>query len=228
MMTDASGVRVWEIEARPFGDGELVTGTATLNLRFPGQYLDQETGYHQNWHRDYAPRVGRYAQADPSGVRLTLNLYAYADNSPAARIDPMGLAASFPPVNPKCAASGSSAVYVICCYPSGGIGICKGPAPTPSNSHVNDCMLKHEDKHITDLNDDIFPCDKSKCKFNVQLHCAIAPGNKKETECSGHCAELVCLEKKPPHPDVTNRIKAVKSNMNRDCRGKGRHGCVGP
>jgi RHS repeat-associated protein len=229
VMTDGAGGRIWEIEARPFGDGASIAGAAALNLRFPGQYLDQETGYHQNWHRDYAPGLGRYLEADPSGLRTSLNLYVYADDSPVTQIDPLGLAASFPPVNPQCAGKIGGAVYVICCASGGGIGICKGPEPTPKSSHVNDCMIKHEEKHITDLNDDIFPCDKSKCKLAVQLHCAVAPGNKKETECSGHCAELVCLQKKPRvDPEVRKRITKVQQNMNSDCKGKGKLGCVGP
>jgi hypothetical protein len=43
----------------------VITGTDTLNLRFPGQYLDGETGLHQNWWREYQPSSGRYLQVDP-------------------------------------------------------------------------------------------------------------------------------------------------------------------
>ena len=39
-MTDSSTAKVWEIETRPFGDNPTITGAATLNLRFPGQYFD--------------------------------------------------------------------------------------------------------------------------------------------------------------------------------------------
>lgn len=88
-MTDANGMKVWEIEARPFGDGATITGTAALNLRFPGQYFDQETGLHQNWFRDYAPISGRYLQSDPLGL-ITSNQtygYSYAMNNPVRKID---------------------------------------------------------------------------------------------------------------------------------------------
>ena len=36
-----------------------------LNLRFPGQYFDVETGKHYNYFRDYEPAIGRYIQSDP-------------------------------------------------------------------------------------------------------------------------------------------------------------------
>jgi len=62
------------------------------NLRFPGQYYDAESGLHQNWHRDYDPKLGRYLEADPIGFDGgDANLYAYVRNSPLALADPMGL-----------------------------------------------------------------------------------------------------------------------------------------
>ncbi len=34
----------------------------------PGQYFDQETELHYNWHRYYDPTTGRYITADPVGI----------------------------------------------------------------------------------------------------------------------------------------------------------------
>ena len=65
IMTGSTGAAVWQIEAKPFGDGASITGSAIMNLRFPGQYYDSETGLHQNWFRDYMPKVGRYVEPDP-------------------------------------------------------------------------------------------------------------------------------------------------------------------
>jgi len=57
-MTDPSGTVVWRATKTPFGtttvaedpdgDGQPLT----LNVRFPGQYYDAETGMHYNWHRE--------------------------------------------------------------------------------------------------------------------------------------------------------------------------------
>ena len=61
------------------------------NLRFPGQYFDQETGTYYNYFRDYDPSIGRYVQSDPIGLRGGINTYGYGDASPLTRIDAKGL-----------------------------------------------------------------------------------------------------------------------------------------
>jgi RHS repeat-associated protein len=61
-----------------------------VNLRYPGQYYDAETGLHYNWHRYYDPRIGRYITSDPIGLRGGLNTYAYTNNNPLRYIDIFG------------------------------------------------------------------------------------------------------------------------------------------
>jgi RHS repeat-associated protein len=72
----------------------------TQNLRFQGQYYDQETGLHYNTFRFFDPDVGRFTQGDPIGLAGGDNLYAYAPN-PVGWADPLGLARD--PTNPNTA-----------------------------------------------------------------------------------------------------------------------------
>ncbi|MDP2827731.1 MAG: RHS repeat-associated core domain-containing protein, partial [Sulfuricellaceae bacterium] len=71
----------------PDGDGNKFT----LNLRFPGQYYDVESGLHYNHHRYYSPKLGRYMSADPIGLAGGLNLFGYAKQNPLRYVDPLGL-----------------------------------------------------------------------------------------------------------------------------------------
>jgi len=67
------------------------------NIRFPGQYDDEETGLHYNRFRYYDPSIGRYVSADPLGQfgggprNSDTNLYAYVSSNPVNWFDPLGL-----------------------------------------------------------------------------------------------------------------------------------------
>ncbi|WP_141215695.1 RHS repeat-associated core domain-containing protein, partial [Hahella sp. CCB-MM4] len=62
------------------------------NLRFQGQYFDEESGLHYNRFRYYDPGCGRFINQDPIGLLGGTNNYQYAPN-PIAWIDPLGLKA---------------------------------------------------------------------------------------------------------------------------------------
>jgi len=100
--TDAQARVVWYWESDAFGssapneDPDGDGSRTTINLRFPGQYFDQESGLHYNWHRYYDAQTGRYIQSDPIGLAGGINTYAYVENQPTKYVDPDGLQIAIP------------------------------------------------------------------------------------------------------------------------------------
>ena len=91
ILTDQNGTVAWSANYQPFGKVTINTNSIVNNLRFPGQYFDEETNLHQNYFRDYDPRLGRYVQSDPIGLAGAINTYAYVDSSPFMYFDEEGL-----------------------------------------------------------------------------------------------------------------------------------------
>jgi len=95
--TDENGIVVWSWDSDAFGaavanddsDGDGVR--TVVNLRFPEQYYDEETGLHYNYFRYYDPATGRYITSDPIGLDGGLNTYLYVSANPLKLIDPLGL-----------------------------------------------------------------------------------------------------------------------------------------
>lgn len=113
----SDNVIIWRWDGDPFGTttaNQDPDGDSTLfvyNLRFPGQFLDAETGLHYNYFRDgYDPATARYTQSDPmlQPNRLITNElafyvplilqrpqwlqpYSYVTAKPLSEIDPYGL-----------------------------------------------------------------------------------------------------------------------------------------
>ncbi|MEW8693750.1 MAG: RHS repeat-associated core domain-containing protein, partial [Candidatus Thiodiazotropha endolucinida] len=119
-VSDQTGGNIWQAHYQPFGEIEEQTdvdgdGEAfALNLRYPGQYHDRESGYYYNYFRDYDPTKGRYLQGDRLNIQGQTNdpqllmlvklglinlsegarfnhLYTYAVGNPVMFIDPLGL-----------------------------------------------------------------------------------------------------------------------------------------
>ena len=90
-VTDARQKVVWHAEYTPFGEAAIEKEKVTLNIRFPGQYFDEETGMHYNYFRDYDPQTGRYLTSDPIGLKGGINSYAYVQCNPLSYGDPLGL-----------------------------------------------------------------------------------------------------------------------------------------
>lgn len=89
---DSLGQQTWKGISDAFGNLAPDTNSKiVMNLRFPGQYYDEETGLHYNYSRDYNPKIGRYIQSDPIGIEGGLNTFSYTLQNPIKYIDNLGL-----------------------------------------------------------------------------------------------------------------------------------------
>jgi len=118
LLTDQGQNKVWSTSYTPFGLGtpqDDVDGDGnrvTLNIRFPGQYYDAESGLHYNWHRYYDPELGRYITSDPLGLYDGPSTYGYAHQNPVNKFDPNGQSALSIAWNAaKASPAGRAAVY---------------------------------------------------------------------------------------------------------------------
>jgi RHS repeat-associated protein len=71
-----------------------------LNLRYPGQYYDAETGLHYNYFRDYDAKSGRYVESDPVGLNGGVNSFEYTLSNPMKSVDRYGLDSGMYYANP--------------------------------------------------------------------------------------------------------------------------------
>jgi RHS repeat-associated protein len=97
VVTNSAGTVIWQwaYAGNPFGEQQPTSaGGYTLNLRYPGQYFDAETGTNYNLFRTYEPATGRYLQSDPIGLAGGISTYDYGLNNPLMYVDPMGLCPS--------------------------------------------------------------------------------------------------------------------------------------
>jgi RHS repeat-associated protein len=99
-MSDHTGAIIWKAEYKAWGECKTEKAKSNFfenseiisnNIRFQGQYFDQETGLHYNRYRYYSPYVGRFVSKDPIGLSGGHNIYQYAPSS-TAWTDPLGLA----------------------------------------------------------------------------------------------------------------------------------------
>nr|WP_281423910.1 RHS repeat-associated core domain-containing protein [Oceanobacter mangrovi] len=92
-ITNASGELVWTAQYKAYGSLVLAPiRQVENNLRFQGQYFDEESGLHYNRFRYYDPECGRFINQDPIGLLGGNNNYLYVPN-PVGWVDPWGLSA---------------------------------------------------------------------------------------------------------------------------------------
>jgi RHS repeat-associated protein len=109
-LTDASGQAVWQWAYSVFGEdkptlarnrfanldatpnpGTMSVSEVKFDLRYPGQYADEESGLFYNYFRSYDPGTGRYSQPDPIGLGGGWNRIGYVGGNPLKYSDSTGL-----------------------------------------------------------------------------------------------------------------------------------------
>jgi len=105
-VANTSGTTIWSLpyQGNAFGEQSPTSSNGyALNLRFPGQYFDQESGLSDNGMRSFESGSGGYAQSDPMGLfGGQSSTYAYGGGNPLSFSDPMGLQNTAPAICAMC------------------------------------------------------------------------------------------------------------------------------
>ena len=90
-MVDRYGRIAWRADYSAWGEVRKQSqGKIDCPLRFPGQWLDIESGLYYNRFRYYEPNSARYISADPIKLMGGMNIYGYT-YAPTIFSDPFGL-----------------------------------------------------------------------------------------------------------------------------------------
>jgi RHS repeat-associated protein len=163
--------------------GTTTVPAVTFNLRYPGQYFDQESSLHYNGHRSYCTNCGRYTQADPIDLQGGWNRFNYVGQNPLSFTDPSGLQAITIPAPILAPIAGSLA------RPSAGtlIDPIVIPGMPDPNDPNNSQKCKNLKKRINNLNDEIYNKRYPDLKANPgNLPQRIGPGEALRDTIRGH------------------------------------------
>ncbi|RMC33185.1 hypothetical protein C9E81_16710 [Paracoccus alkanivorans] len=90
-LSNENGELVWQVALKAWGKtARVFVGRVSQNLRFQGQYYDEETGLHYNRFRHYDPSSGIFLSQDPITLLGGERPFSYPTN-PMNQVDPLGL-----------------------------------------------------------------------------------------------------------------------------------------
>ncbi|QIO05888.1 RHS repeat-associated core domain-containing protein [Acinetobacter shaoyimingii] len=95
-LSNERGECIWEIALKTWGETQEINAQNPENpleqsdIRFQGQYYDEETGLHYNRYRYYEPFSARYLSKDPIGLEGGINSRTYIAD-PIQWVDQLGL-----------------------------------------------------------------------------------------------------------------------------------------
>ena len=120
-LTDNNGALTDEYAYQPYGRMIVHSGTNDLPFAFMGDYgvWNAGSGLSLARHRAYDANLMRFLQPDPIGLEGGRNLYAFAEGTPIAFVDPLGL-------NGNPISAGGTYIY----YPVGGWNAVNIPGAT--------------------------------------------------------------------------------------------------
>ena len=83
----------WDLLGKAFGENAATTAVLgkDVGLRYPGQWVDGETGLSYNYFRNYETYTGRYIESDPVGLDGGITTYSYVASRPLEIADATGL-----------------------------------------------------------------------------------------------------------------------------------------
>lgn len=178
------------------------------NLRFPGQYAEQNLNLYYNWHRYYSPKIGRYYKnlVEFEILKLVDDIYFYGWDNPLIYFDLDGRKSYcrqyYINAEGKSKHEGEKFAKTVC---NGCNGFEWRWLKKPECG--DECFKKHEEAHIVWF--EILRPDA--CRGRAKgSNPALEPGDKPKTECYAYEVSSKCMEEM--------RIRVNMSGYTQKCR----------